>query len=48
MPGQGYPADRVATKKYEQGPVKQGNPQKEVKGTEGYKPSRGGQDADDK
>jgi len=42
MPGAGYPKDRVASTKYEKGGVSQGNPQKPVSGSEGFKPKRAG------
>lgn len=48
MPGQGYPSERVATTKYEQGGVETENAPKDVSGSDNYKPSRPGQDADDK
>lgn len=48
MPGENYPKDRVASTKYEKGEVQDSGKFKEVQGKEGYKPSRGSQDADDK
>ena len=42
MPGTNYPKDRVASTKYEKGPVKSGVPAKGTSGSEGYKPKRAG------
>lgn len=42
MPGGNYPKDRVASTKYEKGPVKSGIPAKSTSGSEGYTPKRAG------
>jgi hypothetical protein len=42
MPGKGYPKDRVATTKYESGPVKSGLPAVSNAGKESMKTGRAG------